>query len=46
MAGGGGGGYTVNISGLSAKGNFSEGEAQMDSTWVNSKVLSMFCAHL
>ena len=27
------GGYTVNISGLSAKGNFSEGEAQMDSTW-------------
>ena len=25
--------YTVNISGLSAKGNFSEGEAQMDSTW-------------
>ena len=29
----GGGGYTVNTSGLSAKGNFSEGEAQMDSTW-------------
>ena len=30
---GGGGGYTVNISGLSAKGNFSEGEAQLDLTW-------------
>ena len=27
------GGYTVNISGLSAKGNFSEGEARMDSMW-------------
>ena len=27
------GGYTVNIFGLSAKGNFSVGEARMDSSW-------------
>ena len=31
------GGYTVNIPGLSAKGNFSVGEARMDSMWCELK---------
>ena len=39
------GGYTVNISGLSAKGNFSEGEARMGSTWHEFKgTLNISCS--
>ena len=39
------GGYTVNISGLSAKGNFAGGEARMGSTWRELKgTLNILCS--